>query len=74
MAAPRTPPTTDPLMVRSLRDDFPAPMEREIIDGGVREGRPETTRFPGLVWLVVMLLGGLIALLVFLWWRTPWFR
>lgn len=31
----------DPMMNRSLRDDFPRELEREIVDGGMREGRVE---------------------------------
>lgn len=61
-------------MTKSLRTDYPASMEREIIDGGVAEGRPETSQFPGLYWLVVILAAAGIALFAYLWLTTTWFH
>ncbi len=68
MAWTRLPAKTDPLMTQSMRTDFPAPLERQIVDGGVREGRPETTQFPGMVSLVFLLVLGLAALGIALKW------
>lgn len=62
MAAWINAPKPDPMINRSLRDDFPPELEREIVDGGVREGRPESTGFPGMVGLVFLLILGLAAL------------
>ncbi len=74
MVWPRSPPTTDPLMTQSLRTDFSASMEREIIDGGVAEGRIETQQFPNLLWLVLLLAIAGVGFLAYLWLTTPWFR
>jgi hypothetical protein len=69
----RNPAQTDPLLTQSMRDDFPVSMEREIVDGGVREGRMESPLFPGLVWLAGLMVVGLAALLIVLWLMVPGF-
>ncbi len=69
----KLPGSTDPQMMQSMRTDFSADMERQVIDGGVAEGRPESPLFPGMVWLALLIMGGLAALLVYFLWATPWF-
>lgn len=49
-------------MLQSMRDDFPASMEGDILDGRVRDGKPESARFPGLVTLVILLFVGIVGL------------
>lgn len=52
----RNPAENDPLMTQSQRTDFPRGLEREVVEGGVREGRLETSHGIGLVWLFVILI------------------
>ncbi len=73
MAWTRRPAETDPLMTQSMRTDFPPALERQVIDGGVAEGRSESALFPGLVWLALFMIVGLAVLLGYLWWTTGWF-
>lgn len=61
-------------MMQGMRDDFPPNLERQVVDGGVAEGRLESHSFPGLVWLAVLMIVGLAALLAYLWWATSWFH
>ena len=52
----RNPSETDPLLTQSQRDDFPAELERGVIDGGAREGRPESAHGIGLYWALLLVL------------------
>ncbi len=61
MVAPRIPIPMEPLMAQALRTDFPASMEREIVDGAVRERHQESARLPGMAGLFFVLLLGLLA-------------
>ncbi len=65
---------TDPQMMQSMRDDFAPGLERQIIDGGVADGRSESRAFPGLVWLALLMIVGLAALLAYLLWASSWFH
>lgn len=62
-------PTGSPTIERSFRTDFPEDQERAVVDGGVREGYPESQQWPGLVWLAVLFflfIGGVgLAMVVF---------
>ncbi len=49
----RNPAETDPLFLRSSRDDFPNSVERGVVDGGVRDGYAESPHWPGLIWIAV---------------------
>ncbi len=69
----RLPGGTDPLMVQSARTDFSPEVVRQVIDGGVAEGRPESPFFPGLIWLAMFVLLGLAGLLAYFLWAAPWF-
>lgn len=60
MSLIRSPTETDPLMTQSQRADFPPEVERHVIDGGVREGRPETEHAIGLLWLLALLVAFLL--------------
>lgn len=73
MSWTKLPGETDPMMVQSLRTDFPAGVERQVIDGGVAEGRPESPFLPGLMWLALLMIVGLAALLAYFLWAAPWF-
>jgi hypothetical protein len=53
-------PVTDGNLTQSQRADFPESLERSVVDGGVREGRPETRYWPGFAYLVI----GFIVLLL----------
>ena len=66
----RNPSENDPLMTQGQRTDFPAELERQVVDGSVAEGRPETAHGIGLVWLFVFLVLFLLALGIALNWRT----
>ena len=66
----RNPSETDPLMTQSQRKEFPAGMEREVVDGGVREGRPETAHLIGLPWLLFFVIVLLAVLGLALNWHT----
>ena len=57
------------MLTQSQRTGFPAELERQVVDGGVREGRPETGHAIGLVWLFVFLVVFLVAVGLFLNWR-----
>lgn len=50
----RNPAETDPLLLRSSRDDFPSSIERSVVDGGVRDGYAESPNWPGLVWIAMI--------------------
>jgi hypothetical protein len=65
----RNPSETDPLLTQSQRTGFPAELERQVVDGGVREGRPETGHPIGLVWVFVFLIVFLVAVGLALNWR-----
>ncbi len=59
---------SDPQMTQSMRTDFPAEIERSVVDGGVREGRPEervASGFPTVAFLLIVLL--VILALSFKW-------
>jgi hypothetical protein len=56
----RSPTETDPVLTQSQRTDFPAELERQVIDGGVREGRPETGDPTGLLWLLAIVIAFLV--------------
>jgi len=43
-------------------------MERNIVDGGVREGRAESAHFPGMIGLSFLLLLGVLAVCLVLKW------
>ncbi len=60
MSLIRSPTETDPLMTQSQRADFPPELERQVIDGGVREGRPETEHAIGLLWFLLLLMAFLL--------------
>ena len=70
MSLTRNPAENDPLMTQSQRTDFPAELERQVVDGGVREGRPETAHGIGLVWLFVLLVIFLLVVGVVVNWGT----
>ncbi len=57
----KLPTETDPLMTQSLRTDFPAGLERQVIDGGVAEGRPEAGDVGGVMWLLIIIFVVLIV-------------
>lgn len=65
MVMPPIPPgtaTLNPKVIQSLRTDVPANLERALVDGGVREGKPENPLTPdlaGAVWLLILLIAGL---------------
>lgn len=70
MSLTRNPSETDPLMARSQRRDFPYELEREVVDGGVREGRPESRYSIGLLWLLALVLAFMLVVgLVLNWGR-----
>lgn len=48
------------MMTQSERGDFPPALERQIVDGGVKEGRPESTHINDLLWLFVLIVAILI--------------
>ncbi len=58
----KLPTETDPLMTQSLRTDFPTSIERQVVDGGVAEGRPAPGDVAAVGWLVGIVLA--IMLLV----------
>lgn len=66
MSLIRSPTETDPLMSQSTRRDFPASLERIVVDGGVAEGRPESPGLPGMVNLSTVALLALTVLVVIL--------
>ena len=76
MVMPPIPPgigTLHPKVVQSVRTDVPAELERALVDGGVREGKPENPLVPGIagaIGLLILVIVGLalIGLVVrFLW-------
>ncbi len=60
MSLIRSPTETDPLMTQSQRTDFPPELERQVVDGGVKEGRPEIGAGIGLLWLLAILIAFLL--------------
>ncbi len=70
MSWTQLPGRTDPQMMENMRDDLPKPVVDEIVDGRVRDGRLESSLFPGMVWLAALLFVGLAVLLGVLWWMT----
>ncbi len=60
MSLTRNPAETDPLMTQSQRGDFPRELEGQVVDGGVREGRPESAHVNDLVWLFVLVVAVLV--------------
>lgn len=70
MAWNRNPTETDPLLVQSQRGDFPVAVERQLVDGGARGGRLETSDWPGMIALAAILSILFIGLLVFFWLRV----
>jgi len=44
-------------MSQSMRTDFPPELERQVVDGGVRDGRPEAGDSMGLLWVLAFILG-----------------
>jgi hypothetical protein len=47
-------PTGSPTIERSSRTDFPVGQQRVVVDGGVREGYPESQYWPGIVWIAIL--------------------
>ena len=59
MVMPPIPPgigTLHPKVVQSVRTDVPAELERVLVDGGVREGKPENPLVPGIAGAVGLLI------------------
>jgi len=43
-------------LAQSTRTDFPTNLDREVVDGGLREGRPETPLGPGMLYVAILVM------------------
>lgn len=66
----KLPGETDPLLVQSMRTDFPASVEHQVVDGGVAEGRREPGDVGGLIWAFVLIFALLIVAAVIVNWHA----
>ena len=65
MVMPPIPPgvtTLNPKVVQSVRTDIPSDLERAMVDGGVREGRPENPHAPGMATAFLLLILVIVGL------------
>lgn len=73
MVMPPIPPGINALsskVIQSVRTDMPPDLERGIVDGGVREGRPENPSAPGMATAILLIIIALVAVALFLRWRV----